>query len=133
MKARTVPPRWVVATLAGALMVAACGHASRTTNPPGTDASPTVARSAAPAAFDSIRFHPASEFPGPDDLPAPGGHAPLVPESKIISGGPPPDGITPIDHPKFTVPSRATFLAPNEPVLSVTHGTQTKAYPLQIL
>ncbi len=35
----------------------------------------------------------------------------LVPLNQIVSGGPPPDGIPSIDHPKFISAANATFLA----------------------
>jgi hypothetical protein len=58
---------------------------------------------------------------------------PLVDPEEIIPGGPPPDGIPPIDHPKFLAPQDATFLADREPVLAVEIGGEAKAYPLQIM
>ena len=54
--------------------------------------------------------------------------------SEIMSGGPPRDGIPPIDNPKFVTPSEAAqWLDAEEPVLVYRHGGQVKAYPLQIL
>ena len=58
---------------------------------------------------------------------------PLVDPEDIISGGPPPDGIPPIDDPKFISAAEAGFLADDEPVLAVEIGGEAKAYPLQIL
>ena len=58
---------------------------------------------------------------------------PLVDPDDIISGGPPPDGIPPIDDPKFLAPEDATFLADREPVLAVEIDGDAKAYPLQIM
>jgi len=58
---------------------------------------------------------------------------PLVDPDDIISGGPPPDGIPPIDDPRFLAPGDATFLAEREPVLAVEIGGEAKAYPLQIM
>ncbi len=58
---------------------------------------------------------------------------PLVDPEDIIPGGPPPDGIPPIDDPKFLPPQDATFLADREPVLAVEIGGEAKAYPLQIM
>ena len=59
--------------------------------------------------------------------------SPLVDPAKIISGGPPPDGIPPIDHPKFLATSDVTFLQPQEPVVAVEVGGVAKAYPIRIL
>lgn len=58
---------------------------------------------------------------------------PLVDPDDIISGGPPPDGIPPIDDPKFLSPQDATFLADREPVLAVEIDGDARAYPLQIM
>lgn len=58
----------------------------------------------------------------------------LVPLSEIISGGPPPDGIPAIDHPKFVTPEAAEgWIKPQEPVLAFEWGGEARAYPLQIL
>ena len=54
--------------------------------------------------------------------------------SDIMSGGPPKDGIPPIDNPKFVSTAKAAkWLDPEEPVMVFGHGGETKAYPLQIL
>jgi hypothetical protein len=58
---------------------------------------------------------------------------PLVDPEDILSGGPPPDGIPPIDDPKFLAPGDAGFLTDREPVLAVEIGQEAKAYPLQIM
>jgi hypothetical protein len=58
---------------------------------------------------------------------------PLVDPDDLISGGPPPDGIPPIDDPKFLSPVGATFLADGEPVLAVEIDGDARAYPLQIM
>ena len=57
-----------------------------------------------------------------------------VPLSEIVSGGPPPDGIPPLDDPRFIDASRAErWLRPSEPVIVVAEGDEARAYPLQIL
>lgn len=57
-----------------------------------------------------------------------------VPYSEIISGGPPRDGIPPIDSPKFVSVSEADeWLRENEPVIFFSLGSDSRAYPLQIL
>jgi Protein of unknown function (DUF3179) len=99
--------RWIVMTVALALTLAAC---------------------------ESVE--PERSAVGPRD-PSPGASGrldePLVDPDDIISGGPPPDGIPPIDDPTFLVPADATFLADREPVLAVEIGGEAKAYPLQIM
>jgi hypothetical protein len=58
----------------------------------------------------------------------------LVPLGEITPGGPPPDGIPPIDHPKFvSVASVDEWLEPREPVLALVHRGEARSYPLQIL
>lgn len=59
--------------------------------------------------------------------------APLVDPDEIISGGPPPDGIPPIDDPKFEPVSQVVWLDEGEPVIALDVGGDARAYPLQIL
>jgi thiol-disulfide isomerase/thioredoxin len=59
--------------------------------------------------------------------------APLVDPARIVSGGPPPDGIPPLDRPKFEPTRSVAWLAAAEPVAVVQVGGEAKAYPLQIL
>jgi len=56
-----------------------------------------------------------------------------VPLGEIMSGGPPRDGIPPIDDPEFVPVGAASGLADTEPVIGVTLGGAAKAYPLRIL
>jgi hypothetical protein len=52
----------------------------------------------------------------------------------ILSGGPPRDGIPPIDQPVFVSVSEADgWLRPVEPVIQVAINQEVKAYPIQIL
>ncbi|MFB3106718.1 MAG: DUF3179 domain-containing protein, partial [Pseudomonadales bacterium] len=57
-----------------------------------------------------------------------------VPYSEIRSGGPPRDGIPPIDRPKFhDVGDTPSYLEDSDPVISVEINGDAKAYPLAIL
>jgi uncharacterized protein DUF3179 len=57
-----------------------------------------------------------------------------VPLSELESGGPPRDGIPPIDQPKFVSGSDATtWLTDEEPVIAFQLNGEARAYPLQIL
>ena len=57
-----------------------------------------------------------------------------VPLEEILSGGPPRDGIPPIDAPRFVgVAEAARWLEGREPVMVFEHGGEARAYPLQIL
>ncbi|MEM8535498.1 MAG: DUF3179 domain-containing protein [Chloroflexota bacterium] len=57
-----------------------------------------------------------------------------IPFSEVLSGGPPKDGIPPIDEPTFISISEADeWLEPMEPVVFVEIGDDARAYPIQIL
>jgi hypothetical protein len=80
----------------------------------------------------------AGELPdGPsalDDMNHPDFPEPLVDTSQIISGGPPPDGIPPIEDPEFiSVDEADEWLQPQEPVVWLRIGDDVRAYPVQIL
>ena len=52
----------------------------------------------------------------------------------LLSGGPPQDGIPPIDQPKFVENQLAAqWLKPNDPVIALEINGDARAYPLQIL
>ncbi|MDZ7659000.1 DUF3179 domain-containing protein [Fodinibius sp.] len=54
--------------------------------------------------------------------------------SELKRGGPPKDGIPSIDDPKFVSLNEASsWIAAKEPVLSVEHEGEARAYPLQIM
>jgi hypothetical protein len=58
----------------------------------------------------------------------------IVELSEIQSGGPPKDGIPPIDEPRFDTAAEASrWVDPREPVVVLTIAGETRAYPLQIL
>ena len=57
-----------------------------------------------------------------------------VPFDEILSGGPPRDGIPPIDNPKYhDVSDAPTYMVANEPVISVEINGDARAFPLAIL
>ncbi|HXW01602.1 MAG TPA: DUF3179 domain-containing protein [Anaerolineae bacterium] len=52
----------------------------------------------------------------------------------ILSGGPPPDGIPPIDNPTFdSIAKGDEWLVDLQPVIALAVGDEAKAYPLAIL
>jgi hypothetical protein len=52
----------------------------------------------------------------------------------VLSGGPPPDGIPPIDNPTFdSIASGDEWLADAQPVIALAVDEEAKAYPLAIL
>jgi hypothetical protein len=54
--------------------------------------------------------------------------------AEIMSGGPPKDGIPPIDDPTFySLEDAAKVLHPKEPVIGLTINGKAKAYPLSVL
>ena len=59
--------------------------------------------------------------------------SPLVDPDDIISGGPPPDGIPPIDDPRFQALAEADWLSDRQPVIAVEIDGDARAYPLLIL
>jgi len=52
---------------------------------------------------------------------------------EILSGGPPRDGIPPIDEPRFVPVEEEDQIAASEPVIGVTINGKSRAYPLRIL
>ena len=56
-----------------------------------------------------------------------------VPESEILSGGPPKDGIPALLEPKFVDAADANFLNRQDQVIGVVISGQPKAYPIKIL
>lgn len=52
---------------------------------------------------------------------------------EILSGGPPRDGIPPIDRPKFTSLKASSELAQHEPVISLEINGDARAYPLRVM
>lgn len=53
--------------------------------------------------------------------------------SKILSGGPPRDGIPAIDQPKYLPAKRVDYLRDDDIVIGLVRGDRTRAYPLRIL
>jgi hypothetical protein len=87
-----------------------------------------LARSEPPAPSRPERLNESRGDPG--DFPP--GRA-TVDTELIISGGPPPDGIPPIDDPRFIDPTEVRGLVAQEPVISVELDGEAKAYPIRIL
>ena len=56
-----------------------------------------------------------------------------VPLSEILSGGPPRDGIPPIDDPRFTAAKATDRYQGREPVIELVLASEARAYPLSVL
>ena len=56
-----------------------------------------------------------------------------IPVAKILSGGPPRDGIPSIDKPVFLSADKADYLKPEDRVLGFTFAGESRAYPIRIL
>jgi len=57
----------------------------------------------------------------------------LVDRDRIVFGGAPPDGIPPIDEPRYESASEVDWLEPNDPVIVLAHAEEVRAYPVQVL
>ncbi|OVE77818.1 hypothetical protein BVX98_01800 [bacterium F11] len=57
----------------------------------------------------------------------------LIPLEEIKAGGPPKDGIPALLRPKFLSSKEASYLEDEDRVVGITVGTESKAYPIQIL
>lgn len=109
--------RLVTGALAAAVLVTACSQAA--SQPAGSSSKPAPPAEAAP--FSKADWK--TDFSK---------HS--VPLSEISSGGPPRDGIPPIDHPKLVTATVAdSWLKPKEPVINFALGGDHRAYPLQVL
>lgn len=56
-----------------------------------------------------------------------------VPLTEILSGGPPRDGIPPIEHPRFVSLAEASALDDREPAVVLVLEGEARAYPLRVL
>src|SRR5712692_8499092 len=137
-RAWRIPARTIAAMFACALSAIACAACTVTTHQPrpaARQANPTsVALPQVPA---SGREHVPSALYGTvvygPGQPGAGLPRPLVNPADIIPGGPPPDGIPTIDHPRFLRTAQVGFLSASEPVLALQIGADARAYPVQIL
>ncbi|GAB4175980.1 MAG: hypothetical protein Fur0032_15810 [Terrimicrobiaceae bacterium] len=56
-----------------------------------------------------------------------------IPQSEIMLGGPPRDGIPSIDAPKFVPTGEVSFLKDGDLLIGLNRGGKARAYPLRIL
>jgi len=83
---------------------------------------------------DQVPGGPREDTPSALDDPADAQFpTPLIDVGELRSGGPPPDGIPPIDEPRFLDAAAVSFLEDSEPVLALEIAGDARAYPLQIM
>ncbi len=125
----------------GAFMLAGCSGPSGSSDRP-VGAPSSVATSAPPsrstAEVDQTDSSPIEVTVSgldmaQDQIVPAGAPQPLVAFDEIRSGGPPPDGIPPIDQPEFVGAGDVDFLADSEPVLALDGDGDARAYPVQIM
>ncbi|MBA2363418.1 MAG: DUF3179 domain-containing protein [Chloroflexia bacterium] len=123
--------------LAGAILMAACG-ATTEDSISGPTPPPSVDRSASLGPTTETRTHEPAVDLGEVQFGTSGWKTDFskhsVPLDEIIPGGPPRDGIPPIDDPKFESVEKAdSWLESQEPVILLEVGRDARAFPLQIL
>ena len=99
-------------------------------------AAPKETEVGAGESVELTQIEPGTSEDGPsalDDPRDPRLPKPLIDPEKLLSGGPPPDGIPAIDNPRFQRARDVDWLAATEAVLSLTIAGETRAYPIQIL
>ena len=94
----------------------------------GADPSPVVID------FEPIASTPREDVPSAlRDRNHPDHPEPLVDLGQIFSGGPPPDGIPPLEDPAFEPAGEVDWLAGVDPVLALEINGDARAYPLRIM
>lgn len=116
------------------LLLTACGtDASPAEEPAATTTSTAPTTTIAPTTIAT----PGELTNGPsalDDMNDPAFPEPLIDPAEIISGGPPPDGIPPIDNPEFvSIEEADEWLADSDPIVYLEVGDEVHAYPVQVL
>jgi hypothetical protein len=129
-----VKTKYLVGLIALAMTLAACGPGA--TDDGDADSGPTTAGNGAPTTSADSETEPLPEGGASalDDMTDTSFPEPLVDPEEIISGGPPPDGIPPIEDPQFvTVDEADEWIGAEEPVIYLEMNDEVHAYPVQIL
>jgi hypothetical protein len=128
--------RLAACAVASVLVLAACGSASGGTSLPDLEALPATEPPAASLTSDApavVGVLPMGTS-ALDDMRAEDFPAPLVDPDDIRSGGPPPDGITPIDDPRFLLVLDALDrFDSDEAVVVLEIDGDARAYPVQVM
>ncbi len=122
--------QWIVTVVA--LVAAACGGGSATGGATTSSPPPSTAEQPTEATLAGDRF-PSGES-ALDNMTSAAFPEPLISPADIISGGPPPDGIPPIDDPSFVSVEQAdAWLDDTEPVVVLDIDGDVRAYPIQVM
>ena len=119
-------PRTPLLIAAGTLVLSACGTATGATTTSTTATTPPFESSAPQVTVSGFEIWQRGEAPA-------GAPEPLIDLDEIRSGGPPPDGIPPIDDPRYLAVSDVDFLDDTEPVLAFEINGDARAFPVQIM
>lgn len=111
--------------IAAALVIASCSNASVAPEAV-TDIDPTASGLQTALAF--LNTTEPDQAVDLSELPAP-----AIKLTELWRGGPPPDGIPPIDEPVMIPIAEVDFLADTEPVITIEVNGEARAYPIQIL
>ncbi len=125
-----IPRKLIVITSVLAIVAAACASPSGSDAPgatPSTTAAPSsrapVVQGVLPEGVSALENRFDESFPPP-----------LIDPGEILSGGPPPDGIPPVDDPQFvSVDVADAWLNDPEPILVVDVDGDVRGYPIQIM
>ncbi len=114
-----------------ALLAAACGNGETRTSDEGSTTTIEPESTTSPPAAIEPGAEVASALENMEDPSFPES---LIDPAEIISGGPPPDGIPPIDDPQFvSIEEADEWMGTNEPVIYLEMNDEVHAYPVQIL
>jgi hypothetical protein len=125
------PMRRLTVLTALTLTLAACGADAGTESAPSSSAETTQAEDTTTTSAGSPATEGVSALDalGSGDLPGA-----LVDPSEVISGGPPPDGIPPLDAPVFrSIEESEDSLDETEPVIALEIDGDARAYPVDIM
>jgi hypothetical protein len=116
-------PRLATLLAGFALVTASCASRLEERKPPVTEIPIEQVTPSPPESVPS-----ALEDPFAEGLPKP-----PIARGELVAGGPPPDGIPPIDRPVFEKASEAGWLAEREAVLAFSLAGEERAYPVQVM
>lgn len=116
------------------LTLSACSTPVDAPDSPDAPASPDASTAPGAVTLEAVDAGPREDVPSAlRDADDPALPDPLVDPARIISGGPPPDGIPAIDDPRFEPADQVDWLADDEAVIALSLGDEHRAYPVQVL